>query len=901
MIALTINGRRVEAAEGTTILQAALDAGIDIPHLCYDPRLEPYGACRLCLVEIEGWPEPVTSCTTAAQDGMVVYTDTDNLRELRRTLLELILSDHPRECLTCPKTGACDLQDLAYELKVEDCPPVPHERPVLVEAVGNAVIYRDPELCILCGKCVRLCAELQAVGAVDFVGRGFDTQVAEPPGGLNWDTECELCGQCVDVCPTGALMVQRAIERGRPKDYQKVRTTCPYCGVGCSMELNVYKDEVVQVTADPTIPPNHGNLCVKGRFGYEFIDAPDRLRTPLIRKNGELVEASWDEALDLIARRLTEIRDTYGPDALGFVASARCTNEENYLMQKLARQVIGTHNVDQCARTCHAPSVAGLAMSFGSGAMTNSIEEIRNCDCLLVIGSNTTEAHPVIGLEMKRAWRRGATIIVVDPRRIPLVEMAAIHLQINPGTDIPLLNAMMYTILEEGLEDKEFIAARTEGFEELKEVVMRYRPEDVAPLCGVAAEDIRKAARIYATTDKAGIFYTLGVTEHVCGTDNVRSIANLAMLTGHVGRESTGVNPLRGQNNVQGACDMGALPNYYPGYQKVEDPAARDKFSAAYGRELPLKNGWTNTEMIEQALQGNVKALYVMGEDIVMSEPHMGRTIEACRKLDFLVVHDIFFCETAKYADVVLPATSFAEKDGTFTNTERRVQRVRQAITPRGESKPDWQILVEVARRMGYDWNYEHASEVWDEIAGLCPIFAGIDYARIDRAGIQWPCPSKDHPGTKFLHQGRFTRGLGKFYPIDHRPPAELPDEEYPFTLITGRTLYHYNVGTMTRRSRASVERQPEAFVEISPQDAERLGIRHEDMVRVSTRRGEVTVRAWVTDRVQPGKIWMPFHFAEQPANALTIDAYDNITLTAEYKVCAARLEPVAALAASEG
>jgi len=894
MVSLTIDGKKVQAAEGSTILQAALDAGINIPHLCYDPRLEPYGACRLCIVEVEGLQGPVTSCTTTVADGMVVHTNTDSLRHLRRTLLELILSDHPRECLTCPKTGVCELQDLAYELKIEDFPPTPHERPAVVEAVGNTVIYRDPDLCILCGKCVRLCAELQAVGAVDFVGRSFDTQIATPPGGLNWETECELCGQCVDACPTGALMVQRAVERGRPKDFVKVASTCPYCGVGCSVQLNVLNDEVVQVTADLTVPPNYGNLCVKGRFGYEFIDAPDRLKAPLIRKNGNLVEATWDEALELIARRLAEIRDTHGPDALGFVASSRCTNEENYLMQKLARQVIGTHNVDQCARTCHAPSVAGLAMSFGSGAMTNSIEEIHDCECLLIIGSNTTEAHPVIGLEMKRAWRRGATIIVVDPRRIALAEMATLHLQINPGTDIPLLNAMMYTILEEGLEDKEFIATRTEGFDELREVVMRYRPEDVAGLCGVPAEDIRQAARIYATTDKAGIFYTLGITEHTCGTDNVRSIANLAMLTGHVGRESTGVNPLRGQNNVQGACDMGALPNYYPGYQRVDDPTAQAKFSTAYGRQLPLKNGWTTTEMIERALEGKIRALYVMGEDIVMSEPHMARTIEACRKLDFLVVQDLFLCETAKYAHVVLPATSFAEKDGTFTNTERRVQRVRRAVSPRGQSKPDWEILTEVARRLGYDWHYKHPSAIWDEIASLCPIFAGINYGRIERVGIQWPCPAEDHPGTKFLHKGEFTRGLGRFYGIDHRPPAELPDEEYPFTLITGRTLYHYNVGTMTRRSRASVERQPEAFVEISPEDAARLGVKHEDLVKVSTRRGEVTVKAWVTDRVQPGKIWMPFHFAERPANVLTIDAYDNITLTAEYKICAARVEPAA-------
>ncbi|MBU0609823.1 MAG: formate dehydrogenase subunit alpha [Armatimonadetes bacterium] len=892
MISLKIDNRSVTAAPGTNVLQAALDAGIDIPHLCYDRRLEAYGGCRLCLVEIEGRPGPVTSCTTEVAEGMVVRTDTEQVREMRKTLLELILSDHPRQCLTCHKSGACTLQDLAYDLGIdEDCPFIEHELPVLVEQAGNAVIYRDPAKCILCGKCVRICADHQGVGAIEFAGRGFDSQVIPAPGGLNWNSECELCGQCVDACPTGALLVQRAVALGREKDFTKVRSTCGYCGVGCSLIFNVRHDQIAQVTADPEALPNLGNLCVKGRFGYEYVDAPDRLKTPLIRKNGELVEATWDEAYDLIASKMAEIRDQYGPDSVGFVSSSRCSNEENYLMQKLSRQIIGTHNVDQCARTCHAPTVAGLALSFGSGAMTNSIGEIQNCECLFIIGSNTSEAHPVIALEMKKAWRRGAKIIVVDPRRIAMTDFATLHLPLNPGTDIPLLNAMMYTILEEGLEDKEFIANRTEDFEALKATVMKYPPEEISALCGVPAEDIRTAARLYATTDKAGLFYTLGITEHTCGTDNVRSCANLAMLTGHLGRESVGVNPLRGQNNVQGSCDMGALPNVYPGYQRVEDPEATAKFAAAYGRELPAKNGLTTTEMLEEALHGKIKALYVMGEDIVMSEPFMGQTVKAVENLDFMVVHDIFMCETAKYADVVLPAASYPEKDGTFTNTERRVQRIRQAVTPRGDSKPDWLILVELAQRMGYDWGFTHPSEVWDEMASLSPIFAGINYDRIDQVGLQWPCPSLDHPGTKFLHAGKFTRGLGKFFALDHRPPAELPDEEYPLTLITGRTLYHYNVGTMTRRSRASAERQPECFVEISPEDAAALGVQHEDTVRVTSRRGELQVKAWVTERVKPGCIWMPFHFTEQPANVLTIDAFDNITRTAEYKVCAARVE----------
>ena len=821
---------------------------------------------------------------------MVVHTRTERLQRVRRTLIELLLSDHPRSCLTCPQTGTCALQDVAYDLGVEELPAREHFRPLEVEAVGNAVIYRDPDKCILCGKCIRICDELRMNGCLAFAGRGYDMVVQPPKGGLTWESDCELCGACVDVCPTGAFTVERALHRGRPKDWTQVQTTCPYCGVGCQMTLNVYRSEVVAVTSDPDKPPTFGSLCVKGKFGYEFINHPERLRHPLIRRDGELVQTTWDEALDTVAGRLREIADAHGPSSVGFVSSCRCTNEENYLMQKLARQVFGTHNVDQCARTCHAPTVAGLSMSFGSGAMTNSIGEIKDCDVLFIIGSNTTEAHPVIALEMKRAYRRGAKIIVCDPRRIGMVDYAAIHIQHRPGTDIALLNAMMNHIIADGLHDREFIESRTIGFEELAETVARYDVDEVARLCGVDADLIRRAARVYAEGDRAAIFYTLGITEHTCGTDNVRSLANLAMLTGHVGREGTGVNPLRGQNNVQGACDMGAMPNAYPGYQKVADPEATARFSQAYDRELPARDGWTTTEMLRRAQAGELKALVVMGEDIVMSEPFMAHTREACQRLDLLVVLDIFMCETARLADVVLPAASFAEKEGTFTNTERRVQRVRQAIEPVGESRPDWMILCDLARRLGHEWNYAHPSQVWDEMASLTPIFAGISYERIERVGLQWPCRSCDDPGTPVLHCEEFACGLGVFSGLDHREPAELPDDDYPLLLMTGRTLYHYNAGTMSRRSAASNERQPEAFVEISPEDAGALGVQTGDKVTVGTRRGEVTVTAWVTDRVSPGRIWMPFHFAEQAANELTIDAYDTVTDTAEYKVCAARV-----------
>ncbi|MFQ5811248.1 MAG: molybdopterin-dependent oxidoreductase, partial [Armatimonadota bacterium] len=518
-VTLTIDGREVTNTAGTALLEAALGAGIEIPHLCYDPRLQAYGACRMCLVEVEGTADPVASCTTEVESGMVVHTRTERLRELRRTLVELMLYDHPRDCLTCANTGTCRLQDLAYELGIEDFQPIERERRTIIEDPGNAVIFRDPAKCILCGKCVRVCEEHQMVGVLEFADRGLATQVIPARGGLGWDTDCELCGQCVDVCPAGALMVRAALEKGREKDFEKVRSVCPYCGVGCSVKLNVLDDEVVMVTADAEAVPNYGNLCVKGRFQFEFIGSPDRLQRPLVRREGELVETSWDEALDEVASRLRAIHEEHGPGSVGFVSSCRCTNEENYLMQKLARAAFGTHNVDQCARTCHAPTVAGLSMSFGSGAMTNSIGEIQHCDVLLIIGSNTTEAHPVIALEMKKAHRRGARIIVVDPRRIGMTEYACLHLPVRPGTDVALLNCMMNVIIEEGWADEEFIAARPEGYEELKETVGRYEVDEVAELCAVPADDIREAARIYATGEKSAIFYTLGLTEHICGTD----------------------------------------------------------------------------------------------------------------------------------------------------------------------------------------------------------------------------------------------------------------------------------------------------------------------------------------------------------------------------------------------
>ncbi len=891
-ISITIDGRQVTAAAGSTILAVAKRENIHIPHLCHESRLEPFGACRICIVEVKGARGLQPDCHTAIKEGMEIVTDSENLREHRKFLLELLLSDHPHDCMTCDANTSCKLQTYAYEYGIDLNRYGGETHPFEKVDDINKLIERDPAKCILCGRCVRICDEVVGARAIDFVNRGFKANISAPYNVSLLDTTCELCGQCVSTCPTGALTEKMAKGKGWEADFKKVRTTCPYCGVGCVFDLNVDRNgKIVKVTSEVGSVPNNGNLCVKGRFSYDFVQHPDRLKKPMIKKNGKHVEVEWDEAIAFVADKLTAIKEKYGPDSLGFVSSCRSTNEANYVMQKLARAVFGTNNIDQCARTCHAPTVAGLAMAFGSGAMTNSISEISNVDLAFVIGSNPTEAHPVIGMEMKKAMRNGAQVIVCDPRKTWMAKHADLHLPVQPGSDVPLMNAMMNVIITEDLHDKEFVENRTEDFAELKDMVLRWTPERAAEICKVPADDIRKAARMYARADKAAIFYTLGLTEHICGTDNVRSTANLALLTGHIGRESTGVNPLRGQNNVQGGCDMGAGPTGYHGYQKLSDPAAVEKFSKAYGVALPTNIGYTITDMVEKAAEGELKALYIMGEDHLMSEPNIKQVEKAFENLELLIVQDIFFCETAPMADVVLPAASFAEKDGTFTNSERRVQRIRKAIEPIGESRPDWEIVCDIAKQTGYDkMNYQSASEVWDEIAELSPIFKGISYERIEKVGLQWPCFDKDHCGTKFLHEGSFTRGKGKFHALDYRPPAEEPDADYPFYLTTGRILYHYNVGTMTLRSVGSAQKVPECFCEISTADAEKLGLKNGDEVKVTTRRGELIVKASVGDRVKEGRLWMPFHFPKTPANLLTNDAFDNITRTAEYKVCSARI-----------
>ncbi len=886
-VSLTIDGQQVSVPPGTSVLQAALDNGIFVPTLCHDPRIEPYGGCRMCIVEIEGMRGLPTACTTPVAHGMIVRTDTAEVNEVRRMTCSMLISDHRGDCLSCWSNQQCGLQKTAAYLGIEEDLLRRMDREAVVDE-SNPFYIRDLSRCILCDLCVRVCAEIRAVYAIATAGRGYESRIAAFSDDPVYNSVCDSCGECVDVCPVGALVARR--ETVSPA--REVRTICPYCGCGCGIVLGLREGRIVSVRGDKDNPVNAASLCVKGRFGLDFVNAHDRLKTPLIKRNGKFEEASWDEALDLIASRLGEIRDKHGPDAIAGWASAKCTNEENYLFQKLLRAGIGTNNVDHCARLCHASTVAGLSRAFGSGAMTNSVHELQHADCILVTGSNTTEAHPIVALRIKAAVKKhGAKLILADPRRIDLSRFATLHLRQRSGTDVALFNAMMQVIIAEGLANEAFMSQHTEGFEELSASLAGCTPEWAEPLTGVAAEDIRAAARAFARAERGSIVYSMGITQHSSGTDNVLALANLAMLTGHIGRLSTGVNPLRGQNNVQGSCDMGALPNVYPGYQPAEDSTVRARFEQAWNVPLPDNPGLTITEAVNAAHAGDLKAVHIMGENPMLSDPNLRHVREALESLEFLCVQDIFLSETAQLAHVVLPTASFAEKDGTFTNTERRVQRVRKALDPPGEARQDWEILCGLAGRFGLEMAYENPAAILQELTSLTPIYGGISFERIDKVGLQWPCPDESHPGTLFLHEGGFTRGKGRFHPVSYRRADELPDAEFPYLFTTGRILYQYHTGTMTRRTPGLEEIAPPAPFEIHPEDAAREGIAPGETVELSSRRGTIRAQAFVTDRVPVGTIFMSFHYREAAANMLTNDALDPVAKIPEFKVCAVRLK----------
>lgn len=949
-IKLTIDNKTIPAITGQTVLEAALAAGIDIPHLCYHKELTPFAGCRLCVVEVKGGRAPIASCALPVKDGMEVTAHNDKLYNYRKTIIDLILSDHPANCMTCEKNGTCDLQKYAYAYGLEKT-SYAGERTSYPNETGNPLIEMSYQTCIMCGRCALACNEAVVNEAIDFTQRGFATKITTPLDIPRKESDCVFCGACVDVCPVGALTDKTARFQGRMIDCEQTAVICPYCGCGCSMILDTKDNQIIRSRGNPQGPANNGWVCIKGHFGVDFIrhrdrlgkplrettnsksQAPnkcqtpirnpqlpeypscalddslnqsrERLKQPLVRKDGVLTEATWEEAINLVVKKFAEIKKQHGSEALASLASAKCSNEENYLMQKLCRVVFGNNNVDHCARLCHASTVAGLARSFGSAAMTNSMAEVEHADTYLVIGSNTTEAHPVIGYAIKRGLKKGAKIIVCDPRAIELTKSADVWLQQRNGTDVALINGLMNVIINEGLENKDFIATRTEGFDEVKKIVQDYPPEKVSKITGVPAESIKKAARLYAQGKNAMVFYSMGITQHTTGTDNVMSLANLVMLCGQICKEFSGLNPLRGQSNVQGACDVGALPNVYPGYQQVADPKIKAKFEKAWGIDLSDKVGLTVTEIVDAVGNGKIKGLYIMGENPMISDPNISHVDEALKKAEFLVVQDMFLTETAQRAHVVLPACSFAEKEGSITNTERRVQLSLEALKPVGESYPDWRILSGIGTRLAKElgiptrFDYKSIGEITDELASVSPIYGGIIYERllptyegknITYHSLQWPCPDKNHAGTKFLHKGKFTRGLGKFHGVAYKPPAEEPDKEYPFILSTGRSLYHFHTGSMSRRSSGPSFVMPDAYAEINPADAAKLGIKEGAKITVASRRGSIQTNAMLTDKVAKGSVFIPFHFAEAAANMLTNPALDPIAKIPEYKVCAVRI-----------
>ncbi len=901
MISVEIDSKKYDIPEGKNLLEFLLENGFDIPHLCYHPALKSIGACRMCVVEVEGSKNLVTSCTAEIKDGMKIKTNSDLIEEARKVNLSLILKDHPDDCMTCDQNGNCTLQDLAYEYFPQGKPIFGFlkEKRYKIDN-SNEFIVRDLDKCIKCQLCVRVCDEIEGMSIYSMIERGHDTIPSTFMDLPLAKTDCVSCGQCATVCPTGAIVEKTSIGKARWNSVETVKTTCLYCGVGC--QINVHFDpkrnEIVRIQGSTENKEVNDGVatCVKGKFGYEFVNHPDRLTEPLVKKNGAFEKTSWNEAIDLTAKRLLEIRDKYGPDSIAFLASARCTNEENYLLQKLARAIIGTNNVDHCARLCHASTVVGLSMTFGSGAMTNSLSDIMNADVIVVTGSNTTENHPVYGSRIKRAVKNGSKLIVVDPRKIELVDYSAIWLRNLPGTDLAIFNGFLNVIINENLLDHKFIEERTTGFDEVKRAVEKYTPDYVSKITGVSKDRIIEAAEMYGKAKKASIVYAMGITQHVSGTNNVISIANLAMATGNIGRSGSGVNPLRGQANVQGAGDVGGLPNVLPGYQSVSSEEARKKFEVAWNiSKLPEKEGLTSVEMFNAIMDDKIKAMFIMGENPIVSHPDSCHAKKALEKLEFLVDMDIFPNETNKYADVILPASSGFEKDGTFTNTERRVQRVRKILKPIGNSKPDWMILIDLMNKMGYRTEYKAPYEIMDEISKLAPIYAGISYDRIEQKGLQWPCTSKVHEGTEIMHREKFSRpdGKGKFIAVEFAEPPELPDKEYPFYLSTGRILYHYHTGTMTRRVRGLEKLRPRVEIEINPEDAEELGISGEDVVKVTSRRGSIEGHVKITERSQKGLIFIPFHYAEAPANALTLAALDPIAKIPTFKVSAVKVEKV--------
>ncbi|MDX2120175.1 MAG: formate dehydrogenase subunit alpha [Gemmatimonadota bacterium] len=902
LVTLTIDGIPVTVPAGTSIMRAAQTAGITVPRLCATDSLKAFGSCRLCLVQVDGRKGFPASCTTAAEQGLQVVTQNSKLAQLRRGVMELYISDHPLDCLTCSANGDCELQDMAGAVGLREVrygfDGASHLK--AEKDTSNPYFTFDPSKCIVCSRCVRACEEVQGTYALTIDGRGFDSKVA--PGQMQpfMESECVSCGACVQACPTATLMETSVIEAGTPE--REVVTTCAYCGVGCAFTAELRGAEVVRMTPYKDGKANHGHSCVKGRFAWGYATHPDRITKPMIRKKitDPWKEVSWEEAIGYAAAEFKRLQATYGRSSVGAISSSRCTNEETYLMQKLVRTAFGNNNIDTCARVCHSPTGYGLKQTLGESAGTQDFDSVRHTDVMFVIGANPTDGHPVFASQMKRRLREGAKLIVADPRQIDLVRSphveASYHLKLRPGTNVALINSLAHVIVTEGLVAEQFVAERcdVESFRQWREFVARAEnsPEALESVTGVPAAEIRGAARLYATGGNGAIYYGLGVTEHSQGSTMVMGIANLAMATGNIGREGVGVNPLRGQNNVQGSCDMGSFPHELPGYRHVLEDSTRALFEGSWGVTLESEPGLRIPNMFDAALEGSFKGLYLEGEDIAQSDPNTQHVTAALEAMECIVVQDLFLNETAKFAHVFLPGSSFLEKDGTFTNAERRISRVRKVMAPLG-GKADWEITVDLANALGYPMAYSHPSEIMDEIARLTPTFTGVSYDRIDELGsIQWPCNAEHPDGTPVMHEQTFVRGKGRFMLTQYVATEERVNQRYPLILTTGRILSQYNVGAQTRRTE-NVQWHDEDRLEIHPHDAEERGIKEGDWVGIVSRAGETTLRARITERVQPGVVYTTFHHPESGANVITTENSDWATNCPEYKVTAVQVMPV--------
>jgi formate dehydrogenase major subunit len=900
-VKVEIDGLPATVKAGTSILRAARESGVDVPSLCASDSLKPFGSCRMCLVEIEGRKGYPASCTTPVEAGMKIRTQTEALATLRRNVMELYISDHPLDCLTCSANGDCELQDVAGAVGLREVRyGFEGENHLDAETdASNPYFSFDASKCIVCSRCVRACDEVQGTFALTIEGRGFESKVSASIGETFLDSECVSCGACIQACPTATLMEKTVIDHGQPE--HSVKTTCAYCGVGCSFIAEMKGDQVIRMVPDKDGQANHGHSCVKGRFAWGYSTHRDRVMDPLIRDSIDEPwrKVSWDEAIQYAARRFKEIQKEYGRKSIGGITSSRCTNEEVFVVQKLVRAAMGNNNVDTCARVCHSPTGYGLRTTLGTSAGTQPFDSVLDADVIVIIGANPTVAHPVFASQMKRRLREGANLIVLDPRQTEIVRSARIeadyHLPLMPGTNVPMINAFAYVIVSEGLIAEDYVRERcdTDSFDAWKTMVLKPEnaPEKVADITGVPAADIRAAARLYGEAKNGAIYYGLGVTEHSQGSTMVMGMANLAMATGNIGRSGVGVNPLRGQNNVQGSCDMGSFPHELPGYRPVQDDEVRGKFENHWGVTLDPEPGYRIPNMFDAACAGKYKGMYIQGEDLAQSDPNTHHVEAALSSMECIVVQDLFLNETAKFAHVFLPGTSFLEKDGTFINAERRINRVRPVMKAR-QGKDEWVITQELANAMGYPMKYDNAAQIMDEIAELTPTFTNVSFEFLDRVGsVQWPCNEKAPMGTPIMHIDNFVRGKGLFVETDYVPTEERANRKFPLLLTTGRILSQYNVGAQTRRTENMVWYDAD-LLEVHPSDAEMRGIKEGDLVALSSRKGEIALVATITDRVQPGVVYTTFHNPETGANVVTTEHSDWATDCPEYKVTAVQITP---------